>query len=122
PRSDAAELREARAQLLSLTRRALLFDAQQEVLEGKHKTLQRFRDRLDALYRALGGVERLDIPAETPATTAKPKRRQPESMTVMRAQKNLRHDIARQIHDGPTQSLANIALQAKIVKRLVKQN
>ena len=37
----------------------------------------------------------------------------------MRAQEDLRRDIARQMHDGPAQSLANIALQAEIVERLV---
>jgi two-component system, NarL family, sensor histidine kinase DegS len=114
---DAAELREARSQLLTLTRRALLFDAQQEVLEGKHKTLQRFRDRLDSLYRILGGVDAVSV--STRAVEPAPERRLPESATVMRAQEDLRREIARQMHDGPAQSLANIALQAEIVERLV---
>jgi two-component system, NarL family, sensor histidine kinase DegS len=122
PRSDAAELREARAQLLSLTRRALLFDAQKEVLEGKQKTLQRFRDRLDSVYRSLGGVGVIIATKGGGAPSivaAIPERPVPETVTVMRAQEDLRRDIARQMHDGPAQSLANIALQAEIVERLV---
>jgi two-component system sensor histidine kinase DegS len=115
--ADPGELREARTQLLTLTRRALLFDAQQEVLEGKHKSLQRFRDRLDSLYGALGGVGAVSLGKG--AAEHIPGRRLPESVTVMRAQEDLRRDIARQMHDGPAQSLANIALQAEIVERLV---
>jgi two-component system sensor histidine kinase DegS len=119
--TDAAEVRDARVQLLALTRRALLFDAQQEVLEGKLKTLQRFRDRMDSLYRALGGVDAIVLSKSGPAAAqaAVPERKLPESVTVMRAQEDLRRDIARQMHDGPAQSLANIALQAEIVERLV---
>jgi len=40
-------------------------------------------------------------------------------MAVLRAQEDLRKEIARQIHDGPAQSLANIALQSEIVERLL---
>ena len=42
-----------------------------------------------------------------------------DSAAVLRAQEDLRRDIARQMHDGPAQSLANIALQSEIVERLV---
>ncbi len=41
------------------------------------------------------------------------------STAVLRAQEDLRREIARQMHDGPAQSLANIALQSEIVERLV---
>jgi two-component system sensor histidine kinase DegS len=37
-------------------------------------------------------------------------------------QEDLRRDIARQMHDGPAQSLANIALQAEIVQRLLAKD
>jgi two-component system sensor histidine kinase DegS len=124
-RSDAAEIREARSLLLTLTRRALLFDAQKDVLDGKHKTLQRFRDRLDTVRRALAGLDAASLGAGFTGGTGErlvdpaPERRMPESAEVMRAQEDLRRDIARQMHDGPAQSLANIALQAEIVERMV---
>jgi hypothetical protein len=38
---------------------------------------------------------------------------------LMGAQEDLRREIARQMHDGPAQSLTNIVLQAQIVQRLV---
>ena len=38
------------------------------------------------------------------------------------AQEDLRRDIARAMHDGPAQSLTNIALQAQIVQRLVARD
>jgi signal transduction histidine kinase len=37
---------------------------------------------------------------------------------VLAAQEQMRREIARQMHDGPAQSIANIALQAQIVQRL----
>ncbi len=42
-----------------------------------------------------------------------------ELADMLRAQEDIRRDIARQMHDGPVQSLANIALQSEIVERLV---
>ena len=39
---------------------------------------------------------------------------------LMGAQEDLRREIARQMHDGPAQSLTNIVLQAQIVERLVR--
>jgi two-component system, NarL family, sensor histidine kinase DegS len=116
PRADAEELREAHQQLLSLTRRQMLFETQKEVLQGKQKTLQRFRDRLarlaDEVQGSRPGVLAVpDLPEQPHA----------ESAAVLRAQEGLRRDIARQMHDGPAQSLANIALQAEIVERLVER-
>ena len=40
---------------------------------------------------------------------------------VVRAQEEMRREIARQMHDGPAQSLANIALQSEIVQRLASR-
>jgi hypothetical protein len=46
---------------------------------------------------------------------------EPDRGALLRAQEELRKDIARHMHDGPAQSLANIALQAEIVQRLVSR-
>ena len=40
----------------------------------------------------------------------------------MAAQEQMRRAIARQMHDGPAQSIANIALQAQIVQRLFERD
>ena len=50
-RAAPDELRDARRQLLSQTRRQTLFEAQNEVLEGKQRALTRYRDSLLASSR-----------------------------------------------------------------------
>lgn len=133
PRADVGELREARQLLLTQSRRATLFEAQQQLLEGKQRTLGRFRDRLMQLDADLGTVHagigatgsaasagslaaamviRSAAPQGTDAT---------DPSVLLRAQEELRREIARQMHDGPAQSLANIALQAEIVLRLASR-
>lgn len=130
-RTDAVELREARAQLLMLSRRAVLFEAQQQVLEGKARTLQRFRDKLTSLDELLSGTDQGPVRA-IPATSSAPSGalvarpaggtfEEPDRGALLRAQEELRKDIARHMHDGPAQSLANIALQAEIVQRLASR-
>jgi len=42
------------------------------------------------------------------------------SRIILTAQEDLRREIAREMHDGPAQSLTNIVLQAQIVERLVE--
>jgi len=128
PRTDAVELREARAQLLMLSRRAVLFEAQQQVLEGKARTLQRFRDKLTSLDELLSGADQGPVKSIAATSSAPPGTpiappvggtfEEPDRGALLRAQEELRKDIARHMHDGPAQSLANIALQAEIVQRL----
>jgi signal transduction histidine kinase len=44
------------------------------------------------------------------------------SRVMLSAQEDLRREIAREMHDGPAQSLTNIVLQAQIVERLVMRD
>ncbi len=120
--SDAGQQTE---QLLALTRRSAIMDAQVDILDGKSKILGRYRDSLANLGAELdrastgGGAiaahagDKLD--ANTPLPPA-------VSRLVLAAQEDLRRDIARSMHDGPAQSLTNIVLQAQIVERLVDRN
>jgi two-component system, NarL family, sensor histidine kinase DegS len=122
------------AQLVTLTRRASVMESQVEVLEGKRKTLQRFRDRLAELgseYGAempgIGGGGKSRPTAGTAsgeatgagAGDAEASTGSPMSRIVLNAQEDLRREIARSMHDGPAQSLTNIVLQAQIVERLM---
>lgn len=113
-----SELAEARTQLLAHTRRQTLMQAQLEVLSGKQRALQRFRDRLADLLPTLrsaaqpASVAPGALPAEGAGTATR---------DVLAAQEELRRDIARQMHDGPAQSIANIALQAQVVQRLFER-
>ena len=119
--ADPDEVREAVAQVITLTRRAALMESQVDVLAGKQKTLVRYRDHLAEL------VEALRVAAEwAPAAEAGPDAElpvpAPVSRAILSAQEDMRRDIARAMHDGPAQSLANIVLQAQIVERLVSRD
>ena len=115
------QLRRGADQLLTQTRRATLMQAQLDVLGGKQRTLQRFRDRLGrhrAADRAALAAD--DLPSAAPRRL--PRRpRQLGASDVLAAQEQMRREIARQMHDGPAQSIANIALQAQIVQRLFER-
>ena len=113
-------------QLVTLTRRASVMEAQVEVLEGKRKTLRRFRDRLAELGSEYGAQMPGAGPGAAPLLTAgagvfggEPTAGSPMSRIVLNAQEDLRREIARAMHDGPAQSLTNIVLQAQIVERLM---
>jgi two-component system sensor histidine kinase DegS len=115
-------------QLVVLTRRASVMEAQVEVLEGKRKTLARFRDVLAELAASYGGLV-IDAGA-TGGSGAAPRLTAgaggttdaPMSRIVLNAQEDLRREIARSMHDGPAQSLTNIVLQAQIVERLLNRD
>ena len=110
------------AQLVSLTRRAAVMEAQVDVLEGKRKTLARFRDSLIDLAGTYAGVlpaGAADHGSGAPRLTAGDGAGSPMSRIVLNAQEDLRREIARAMHDGPAQSLTNIVLQAQIVERLL---
>ncbi|MEI7743134.1 MAG: histidine kinase [Chloroflexota bacterium] len=126
---------EAYGQLVQLTRRAVLMEAQVEVLEGKLKALVRHRAAVAAVAERLAGVE---IPEVVPLRHVAPVAETAIgipiaggegialppglSRVVLSAQEDLRREIARSMHDGPAQSLTNIVLQAQIVERLMERD
>src|SRR3954454_19377539 len=114
---------EARGQLLTQTRRATLMQAQLDVLGGKQRALQRYRDRVVAalpLVKAAAAAP--GVPPEV-ASSANGRATGGAGMSgdVLAAQEQMRREIARQMHDGPAQSIANIALQAQIVQRFFER-
>ena len=110
--ADAGGAPDAWAQLVTLTKRSVLMEAQVDVLDGKRRALARHRDALVVIADALTalaaepGAAGVDGPPSL-------------SRVVMSAQEDLRREIARAMHDGPAQSLTNIVLQAAIVERLL---
>jgi two-component system sensor histidine kinase DegS len=116
--ADPGEMREVTAQLVMLTGRAAIMQAQVDVLEGKEKALTRFRDRL---REVLGLIDSGPLPPAEPASN-EPHMPAGLARAVLSAQEDLRRDIARAMHDGPAQSLTNIVLQAQIVERLVSRD
>jgi two-component system, NarL family, sensor histidine kinase DegS len=115
---------EASDQLIALTKRSAIMEAQVDILEGKLKILSRFRESLrrysSELDRAsMGGAmpqhtaDKLDTSTPLPPAV---------SRLVLAAQEDMRREIARAMHDGPAQSLTNIVLQAQIVERLLDRD
>ena len=127
---------EAYTQLVTLTRRAVLMEAQVEVLEGKLKALVRHRAALASVLERLAGVSMDALPAvagpapgeSTGSLPILDAVREGEglppslSRVILSAQEDLRREIARSMHDGPAQSLTNIVLQAQIVERLMERD
>ncbi|HEX5239853.1 MAG TPA: histidine kinase, partial [Candidatus Limnocylindrales bacterium] len=120
---------------MNVARKAALMEAQIDLLEGKRKSVGRLHqailehaNNVRALSGSKGsaggdgedgekpGMENLgqlmDSGVMPPAV----------SRLVLAAQEDLRREIARQMHDGPAQSLTNIVLQAQIVERLLQKD
>jgi two-component system sensor histidine kinase DegS len=130
-RGDPAmqELADASNQLLALTRRSTLMEAQVEVLEGKRKVLGRFRESLQRHSGELAegprpneGDGSADGARSDDGAAGAGGSGQGLSRVVLSAQEDLRREIARAMHDGPAQSLTNIVLQAQIVERLLERD
>lgn len=127
---SAAEVVEASDQVVTLTRRAAIMEAQADVLAGKQVTLERYRDSLTRIAAVLQEAGSPPAAAADPATaadpaaTGSPVEESPPAVSraVLAAQEDLRREISRAMHDGPAQSLANIVLQAQIVDRIIERD
>src|SRR3954471_21090974 len=117
---DVKDRLEQASALITLTKRAALMETQVEVLGGKRRALARYRD---AIADYLGVLEGVDATIGPDGRTDPDAPMAPEvARLLMGAQEDLRREIARQMHDGPAQSLTNIVLQAQIVERLVRDD
>ena len=126
------ELIELANQLVAVARRAALMEAQVDLLEGKRKSAARLHDAIvqhAAHARVLAGLPaqvRMGsgtafVPADDNQPSIEEGGPMPPGVSrmILTAQEDLRREIARQMHDGPAQSLTNIVLQAQIVDRLM---
>jgi len=128
--ADRPEIADQNAQLVTLTKRAAMMDAQIEVLQGKQKVLLRYRDALARLRSEVAALAGIGPPRGAPALAwpagSEALGSGAGSAAVHRllqsAQEDLRRDIARAMHDGPAQSLTNIVLQTQIVERLMDRD
>lgn len=118
-------------QLVTLTKRATLMEAQADLLEAKAKALARHRASLlsfGELALGLSVGEDGEI-AEAAADGAGEPGTLPDGTLspalwrmILAAQEDLRREIARSMHDGPAQSLTNIILQTQILDRLLDRD
>ncbi len=126
---SGVEVAEGMNQVMALTRRSLMMEAQVELLDAKRRAIARHRSALADIAEVVGGLGVFPV-AQQPETgevaeTASPSGAQPQpslARVVLAAQEELRRDIARAMHDGPAQSLTNIMLQAQIVERLMDRS
>jgi two-component system sensor histidine kinase DegS len=118
-------VREAHEQLILQHQRSALMGTQTEVLEGKQRVLERLvaelRDLAEAIT-AVGSAGLAQPPASAGGGLAEAVLPANHSGAVLTAQEEMRRAIARQMHDGPAQSIANIALQAEVVQRLMARD
>jgi Histidine kinase len=136
--TTAKELSDLANQLVAVARKSALMEAQVDLLEGKRKSSSRLHQAiLDhvAQARALTGFPG-GLPESngsgTGSANGKGTGLEPGpddaalapgvSRMILTAQEDMRREIARQMHDGPAQSLTNIVLQAQIVERLMARD
>ena len=124
PAATAADAAELAGQVVNLTRRAALMDAQLEILEGKRRSAARLQEVIRASAEAVRGLELGTARRSTSVEVDEVEAAMPPAVSglVLSAQEDLRREIARAMHDGPAQSLTNIVLQAEIVERLVARD
>lgn len=122
------ELREILTSAQDSEMRLFVMRGQLETLEHKERTLERLRAVLQSIVDVATTVGVGDqSPADNePAVgeyTGGPASPGSEIVAkIMQAQENERQRIARQLHDGPAQSLTNLILRAEICQRMLDFN
>jgi two-component system, NarL family, sensor histidine kinase DegS len=116
PREDIrdrySEAMDARFRLATMRGQLEKFQTQYSMLETEQKLLSQ-------LLTKFQGVDILDDPD---APSGESVSRVPNIVRIVEAQEEERQRLARQMHDGPAQSLTNFILQAEICERLFNRN
>jgi two-component system sensor histidine kinase DegS len=110
------EIKDTFAATLDAQMRLFMMRNQVEQLQNKQRALQRYRVQLDRLIqsaRHLASVSNLALASDETRGVD-----QEAINQIIDAQETERQSLARQMHDGPAQSLTNLILQAEIVERL----
>jgi two-component system sensor histidine kinase DegS len=112
PRED---IKEAYTAALDTQMRLLMMRGQMEQLQGKQQILERHAAVLHVVLDAAGqGVAAANLDGGDQSTTSSGS----SIVRIINAQETERQHLARQMHDGPAQSLTNLILQAEICERL----
>jgi two-component system sensor histidine kinase DegS len=113
PRSDIQEVYTASQ---DAQQRLFMMKGQLEKLQSDQAHLQKHADLLWRVVQVTGELSPEDLDAVPQG--ADPLESQPTIVRIIEAQENERMHLARQMHDGPAQSLTNLILQAEICERL----
>ncbi len=115
PRQDIKarydEALDARFRLATMRGQLEKFESYRDYLEDEQAFLSQFRAKIE-------GIEALPIENEGDVGT----RGVFNIVRIVQAQEDERQRLARQMHDGPAQSLTNFILQAEICQRLFDRN
>jgi two-component system sensor histidine kinase DegS len=119
PRQDIRaiydEALEARFRLTTMRGQLEKFQNSRDLLEKEQQVLAQIATKLQ------GGIEA--IPAEAGSGSGGPVNTPGMSIVrIVQAQEDERQRLARQMHDGPAQSLTNFILQTEICQRLFDRN
>jgi len=110
-----ADIREMYAAAHEAQMRLFMMRNQLENLQSRQQSLEHQGQRALALTELLGQIAPGDVPGPTgPAAPSS----QSNIVRVIEAQETERQRLARQMHDGPAQSLTNLILQAEVCERL----
>ena len=94
--------------------RRMTMEGQLGALQGKRKLLDRVQTLLTAAQQHVRENAMTPVPADAPPVIDEGKLLQ----AVVDTQEEERKRIARQVHDGPAQAMANVVLQSEISERL----
>ena len=113
PRSD---IQEVYAASQDAQKRLFMMKGQLEKLQSDQMHMQKYIDFLQRVVQVTSELSPEDIDAVPQGAEAFGS--QPTIVRIIEAQENERMHLARQMHDGPAQSLTNLILQAEICERL----
>ena len=110
-----ADIREIYAGAHEAQMRLFMMRGQQEQLQSRQQSLEQQSQRLMRAIELANQIAPADVAGD--AGDLAPSSRS-SIVRVIEAQENERQRLARQMHDGPAQSLTNLILQAEICERL----
>lgn len=110
PRHDIKEVYSAAKEAQT---RLFMMRGQLEQLQSKQQNLEKYAEHLQKFLEVSEQTTYIGSSAESSASTG-----ERTIVRIIEAQENERLHLARQMHDGPAQSLTNLILQAEICERL----
>ena len=116
PRED---IRDKYEEALEVRFRMATMQGQLERTEAVYTKLEEYQGLLSEVMNAIQGYDDFML---ADGEEVKGPSRNVDVIGIIRAQEEERQRLARQMHDGPAQSLTNYILQAEIVQRLFDRN
>ncbi len=119
PRQD---IRVAYNEAMDTRNRLLTMRGNLEKLQSDQQQLEHLSEILTQVLGQLEGLSSMAFQADAKTPSAELSPAGSQIVRIIEAQENERQRLARQMHDGPAQSLTNFILQAEICQRLFDRN